>query len=147
MSSMITIQSFSFRAPPEVVMQGFVFDCRMLVNPGREERFRNLTGLDSPVRDFFKQHSGEIEEFLRPIKALVGFAAKAYGRKGHTNLTVSFGCMGGQHRSVYCAERLSEWLRTSLHVQVATRHLVIGGKGSEPVHGAKGGKRICTYGL
>jgi len=141
---MITIQSFSYRAPPPAeALDGFVFDCRMLVNPGREERFRNLTGLDSSVRDFFKQHTGEIEEFLRPIKALVGFAVKAYGRKGHTNLTVSFGCMGGQHRSVYCAELLANWLRTSLHVHVAVRDPMIDGKGSEPVHCAKGGRRTC----
>ena len=141
---MITVKSFSYRAPPPDGVDGFVFDCRMLVNPGCEERFRDLTGLDSSVRDFFKRHSGEIEEFLRPIKALVGFAVKAYGRKGHTNLTVSFGCMGGQHRSVYCAEQLANWLRASMHVSVATKHLMIEGKGAEPVHCAKSGRRTCV---
>jgi len=125
---MVTVQSFSFRAPPAEVADGFVFDCRMLSNPGREERFRNLTGLDASVRKFFEQHSDEIDAFLDPIKSLVGFALTAYGRKGHTNLTVSFGCMGGQHRSVYCAERLAEWLRMSMHVRVATRHLKSGGQ-------------------
>ena len=135
---MIMVQSFSYRAPPQEVADGFVFDCRMLVNPGREERFRNLTGLDSSVRDFFGQHADEIEGFLRPVKALVGFAVKEYGRKGRTNLTVSFGCMGGQHRSVYCAERLAEWLRTSMHAQVATRHFVLASKFPEQLHCAKG---------
>ena len=137
---MIMVQSFSYRSPPPEILDGFVFDCRMLANPGREERFRNLTGLDSSVRDFFKQHADEIECFLRPIKSLVGFAMKAYGRKGHANLTVSFGCMGGQHRSVYCAERLAEWLRTSMHVQVATRHFVIATKFPELMHRTKGRK-------
>ena len=135
------VQSFSYRDPPPEALDGFVFDCRMLVNPGREERFRNLTGLDSSVRDFFKRHSGEVEEFLRPIKALVGFAVKAHGRKGHANMTVSFGCMGGQHRSVYCAERLAEWLRTSMHVQVATRHFVLASKFPGLLHRANGGRR------
>lgn len=140
---MIVVQSFSYRAPPLEVMDGFVFDCRMLVNPGREERFRNLTGLDSSVQDFFNQHTDEIEGFLRPIKSLVGSAIKEYGRKGHTNLMVSFGCMGGQHRSVYCAERLAEWLRSSMHTQVATRHFVIASKFPELLHRAKGGRRTC----
>ena len=107
--TMITVQSFSYRLPQPEVLQGFVFDCRMLVNPGCEERFR----------------------------------VKAYGRKGHTNLTASFGCMGGQHRSVYCAELLANWLRTSMHVHVAVRHPMIDGKGSDPVHCAKGGRRTC----
>jgi len=139
----ITIQSFSYRAPPQEVADGFVFDCRMLVNPGREERFRNLTGLDSSVQDFFKQHTDEIDGFLRPIKSLVGFVLKEYGRKGHANMTMSFGCMGGQHRSVYCAERLAEWLRSSLHTQVTTRHFVIASKFPERLHRAKEGRRTC----
>lgn len=140
---MIMVQSFSYRSPPPEVLGGFVFDCRMLSNPGREERFRNLTGLDSSVQDFFKQHTDEIEGFLRPIKSLVGFVMKEYGRKGHTNLTLSFGCMGGQHRSVFCAERLAGWARASMHVQVATRHFVIASKFPEPLHHAKGGRRTC----
>ena len=140
---MIMVQSFSYRNPPPEALDGFVFDCRMLANPGREERFRNLTGLDSSVRDFFKQHTNEIESFLRPIKSLVSFAIKEYCRKGHTNLTVSFGCMGGQHRSVSFAERLAEWVRSSMHTQVATRHFMVESKFPELLHHAKGGRWTC----
>ena len=125
-TAMITIQTFSFRSPPPEVLAGFVFDCRMLSNPGREERFRDLTGLDSEVQKFFALHSDEVERFLKPIKALVGFAVTAYRLRGQTNLTFSFGCMGGRHRSVYCAERLAEWIRVSYHVHVAKRHFEIG---------------------
>ena len=67
---MITIQTFSFRSPPSEVLAGFVFDCRMLSNPGREERFRDLTGLDSEVQKFYVLHSDEVERFLKPVKAL-----------------------------------------------------------------------------
>ena len=123
MAQRITIQSFSFRNPLPETALGFVFDCRMLANPAREERLREKTGLDADVRAFFAQHAVELEEFLRPIKTLVGFASKTYSKMGQTEFVVSFGCMGGQHRSVYCAEQLAAWIRTSLHKRVTVRHL------------------------
>ena len=121
---MITIQSFSFREQP-AVLDGFVFDCRMLPNPARVERLRDKTGLDADVRAFFAQHADEIEAFLRPVKMLAVFTAKTYAGKGQTDVRFFFGCMGGRHRSVYCAERLAEWLRTSLHTHVTVRHTML----------------------
>ncbi|MBO4288176.1 MAG: hypothetical protein J5985_08450 [Kiritimatiellae bacterium] len=129
---MVTVLSFSFRNPPSVPLDGFVFDCRMLPNPARVERLRDKTGLDADVRAFFAQHADEIEAFLRPVKALATFAVKAYAVKGNPDVRFFFGCMGGRHRSVYCAECLAEWLRKSMHTHVTVRHFVVAG-GTHPV--------------
>jgi len=84
---------------------GFVFDCRGLPNPGREERFRERTGLDEQVIAFLDESPAAIE-FLEHAYRLVELTAKEFIRRGFDSLMVSFGCTGGQHRSVYCAEKL-----------------------------------------
>jgi RNase adaptor protein for sRNA GlmZ degradation len=89
---------------------GFVFDCRCLPNPAWEEGFMHLCGLDERVRDWLGADSGTVA-FLDSVFAIVDLAIDAFFTRGFTALQVSFGCTGGQHRSVYCSERLAEHLR------------------------------------
>src|SRR5437660_7528702 len=101
---------------------GFVFDGRSLPNPGREEQFKQLTGRDVPVIDYLNQHP-PVHQFLTSAKSLVDTSVADYQRRGFNNLMVSFGCTGGQHRSVYLAEQLAKHLRAKNGVDVVVRHL------------------------
>jgi RNase adaptor protein for sRNA GlmZ degradation len=85
---------------------GFVFDCRGLPNPGREERFRLKSGLDREVIEFLEE-SPAVTEFLEHTCRLVELTVNEFIRRGFDSLMVSFGCTGGQHRSVFCAEKLT----------------------------------------
>jgi len=100
---------------------GFVFDGRSLPNPGREERFKALTGKDAPVIDYLNQQES-VHQFLASVKSLVDASVSAYQRRGFKHLMVSFGCTGGQHRSVYLAEQLAKHLRGKEGVEVVVRH-------------------------
>ena len=112
---------------------GFVFDARSLPNPGREEQFQQLTGKDAAVIDFLDRHES-VREFLSSAISLVDSSVAAYQRRGFSNLMVSFGCTGGQHRSVYLAEQLAKHLRGTDGVEVVVRHteLEMMGKFGEP---------------
>jgi aminoglycoside/choline kinase family phosphotransferase len=101
---------------------GFIFDARSLPNPGREERFKPLTGKDVPVIEYLNQQES-VHQFLDSVKALVDASVSSYRRRGFKNLMVSFGCTGGQHRSVYLAEQLAKHFRARKGVEVAVRHL------------------------
>jgi hypothetical protein len=101
---------------------GFVFDGRSLPNPGREERFKELTGKDQPVIDYLNQADG-VHQFLASAMSLVDASIAGYQERGFKNLMVSFGCTGGQHRSVFLAEQLAKRLRVRRGVQVEVRHL------------------------
>lgn len=101
---------------------GFVFDARSLPNPGREEQFRQFTGKDAAVIDFLDRHES-VREFLSHAISLVDASVAAYQRRGFSNLMVSFGCTGGQHRSVYLAEQLARHLRGTAGVEVVVRHV------------------------
>ena len=101
---------------------GFVFDGRSLPNPGREERFKALTGKDVPVIDYLNQQES-VHQFLASVMSLVDASVSSYRQRGFKNLMVSFGCTGGQHRSVYLAEQLAKHFRTSNGAEVAVRHL------------------------
>jgi len=101
---------------------GFVFDVRSLPNPGREERFKDLTGLDAPVIEYLGQHES-VHQFLAHVMALVSASMGNYQRRGFKSLMVSFGCTGGQHRSVFLAEQLAKRLRGTHGVEVVVRHL------------------------
>ncbi len=101
---------------------GFVFDARSLPNPGREERFKTLTGKDAPVSEYLSQQES-VHQFLASARSLVDASLGDYQRRGFKSLMVSFGCTGGQHRSVYLAEQLAEHLRGRNGVEVAVRHL------------------------
>lgn len=101
---------------------GFVFDCRAITNPGRYAEFIPLTGLDAPVADFLER-DGEVTEFLGHAKAVVGASVRRYIDRGFSNLKVSFGCTGGRHRSVYCAQHMAEWINATFGVRVELNHV------------------------
>jgi RNase adaptor protein for sRNA GlmZ degradation len=101
---------------------GFVFDGRNIPNPGREERFKSLTGKDAPVIDYLNQQES-VHQFLSSVLSLVHSSVSNYQQRGFKNLMVSFGCTGGQHRSVFLAEQLAKRLRTRNGVEVLVRHL------------------------
>ena len=101
---------------------GFIFDARCLPNPGREERYKQLTGKDAPVIDYLNQQEG-VHQYLANVISLVEASVASYQQRGFKNLMVSFGCTGGQHRSVFLAEHLAKRLRGQSGVEVAVRHL------------------------
>jgi aminoglycoside/choline kinase family phosphotransferase len=101
---------------------GFIFDGRSLPNPGREERFKPLTGKDAPVIEYLNQQAS-VHQFLASVMSLVDASVDNYKERGFTNLMVSFGCTGGQHRSVYLAEQLAKHLRNKNGAEVLVRHL------------------------
>jgi aminoglycoside/choline kinase family phosphotransferase len=103
---------------------GFVFDGRSIPNPGREERFKALTGRDAPVIEYLNQQEG-VHQFLASVMSLVDASVSTYQRRGFKNLMVSFGCTGGQHRSVYLAEQLAKHLRERNGVEVVVRHVAL----------------------
>ena len=107
---------------------GFIFDGRSLPNPGREERFKPLTGKDSPVIDYLNQQES-VHQFLASVYSLVESSVAEYQRRGFKSLLVGFGCTGGQHRSVYLAEHLAKHLRGKNGVEVILRHLELEQKG------------------
>jgi aminoglycoside/choline kinase family phosphotransferase len=122
----VRIFSFSFHVglPKDETGNGggFVFDGRSLPNPGREERFKALTGKDAPVIDYLNQQES-VHQFLASVLSLVDASVGSYKERGFKNLMVSFGCTGGQHRSVFLAEQLAKRLRAKNGVEVAVRHL------------------------
>ena len=89
---------------------GYIFDCRSIHNPGRYEPYKKLTGRDEPVIRFLEE-DGEVLSFLEHVYGVVDPHVETYSRRGFSSLMVSFGCTGGQHRSVYCAESLTRHLR------------------------------------
>ncbi|MGA2536745.1 MAG: RNase adapter RapZ [Terracidiphilus sp.] len=124
----LTVRIFSFSFHREMPKDesgnggGFVFDARSLPNPGREERFRALTGKDDAVIDYL-DHQASVHQYLASVMPLVDASVMAYQRRGFKHLMVSFGCTGGQHRSVYLAEQLAKHLRVDRGVEVLVRHI------------------------
>ena len=100
---------------------GFVFDCRAVNNPGKYDRYKVYTGLDQPVIQFLED-DGEILEFLNHAYSHVEASVKRYMERGFSNLMVCFGCTGGQHRSVYCAQHMAEHLNKKFNVKVELIH-------------------------
>lgn len=122
----VTVQSFSFKKGiPEDHSGnggGFVFDCRAMPNPGREKRFATFTGKDDCVKEYLEEYK-EVENFVNHICTLVDMSVDNYLERKFTHLTVNFGCTGGQHRSVYFAERTAAHLREKYpQILVELRH-------------------------
>ncbi len=109
----VTVTSFSFKKgipeDPSGNGGGYVFDCRSIHNPGRYQQYRSLTGMDEEVIRFLED-DGEITGFLEHVYGVVDPHVETYSSRGFTSLMVNFGCTGGQHRSVYCAEHLAAHL-------------------------------------
>ena len=121
----VTIYSFSYkRGIPEDTSGnggGYVFDCRSTHNPGKYEQFKTMTGLDRPVIDFL-ENDGEILSFLNSVDALVDHHVERFIARDFSHLQVAFGCTGGQHRSVYCAEHLARHLKEKYNVRIHLIH-------------------------
>jgi RNase adaptor protein for sRNA GlmZ degradation len=109
----VRVSSFSFKSgvpeDPTGNGGGYVFDCRSIHNPGRYEPYKKLTGRDEPVIKFLED-DGEVFSFLEHVYGVVDSHVETYSERGFNSLMVSFGCTGGQHRSVYCAEHLAHHL-------------------------------------
>jgi aminoglycoside/choline kinase family phosphotransferase len=122
----VRINSFSYKKGIPVDISGngggFVFDCRGILNPGRYEQFKAYHGKDKEVKDFLEQQTRMIE-FLNSTFDIVDISVEDYIRRGFTNLMVSFGCTGGQHRSVYAAEALARHLKNKFGVKVEISHV------------------------
>ena len=112
----VTVNSFSFRKgyPNDFSGNGggFVFDCRALPNPGREPEFKTKTGRDWEVIDYLMAKP-PVHVFLDHVKSIVGQSVENYKERHFSNLMVSFGCTGGQHRSVFFAQTIYEWLKAT----------------------------------
>jgi aminoglycoside/choline kinase family phosphotransferase len=102
---------------------GFVFDCRGVHNPGRYEEYKKLTGRDKSVQDFLEQKT-KMAEFLNSIYTIVDISVEDYIKRGFKDLQVSFGCTGGQHRSVFAADSLARHLKNKFKVKVELNHVV-----------------------
>lgn len=101
---------------------GFVFDCRGILNPGRQEEYKNLTGKDKEVMDYLEQKT-RMSDFLNSAWDIVDISIEDYLKRGFNRLMVSFGCTGGQHRSVYAAEQTARHLRNKYKVKTEVHHL------------------------
>ena len=101
---------------------GFIFDGRGLPNPGREEQFKELTGKDALVIEYLNQQES-VHQFLASVYTLVDATVANYQSRGFKNLMVSFGCTGGQHRSVFLAEQLAKRLRARPGLTVDLHHI------------------------
>lgn len=121
----VRVFSFSYKKGiPEDISGnggGYVFDCRSSNNPGRYAEYKKLTGLDKPVIDFLEE-DGEILDFLQHIYPLVDFHTQRWLDRGFKDLQISFGCTGGQHRSVYSAQHVAEHLYEKFGVEVHICH-------------------------
>ena len=121
----VTVYSFSYKKGIPLDDSGngggYVFDCRSIHNPGKYDRYKSLTGMDAPVIRFLED-DGEVFRFMDNVYALVDAHVGRFLQRGFTHLMVSFGCTGGQHRSVYCAESLARHLAGIQGVKVRLVH-------------------------
>jgi len=124
---LVHINSFSFIKtgyPKDETKNGggFVFDMRGLLNPGRFDEYKHLSGLDKPVKDFLEQQT-KVPEFLNGVYSIIDIAVEDYIKRGFENLVINFGCTGGQHRSVYAAEAIARHLKNKFKVKVELSHM------------------------
>ena len=141
----VRVFSFSFHREMPVDESGngggFVFDARSIPNPGREEQFKTLTGRDAPVIDYLNSQAS-VHQFFANVVSLVDSTAATFQRRGFKSLMVSFGCTGGQHRSVYFAEQLAKHLRGTAGVEVVVRHIELEKMNSEKAEPALNAEKL-----
>lgn len=121
----IHINSFSYKRGIPVDETGngggFVFDCRALNNPGRYEKYKKLTGKDLEVIEYLENEKN-VKTFKEHISSIADMSVKNYIQREFTDLMINFGCTGGQHRSVYMAEYLNDYLKNKYNVNIKLRH-------------------------
>lgn len=122
----VTITSFSYKREIPIDLAdnggGFVFDCRGLNNPGRHLEFKLLNGRDSEVKDYLENNS-DVNDFMNNAFQLTDSTIENYLSRGFKNFMINFGCTGGQHRSVYCAERMFEHIKQKYDVNIFLTHV------------------------
>lgn len=122
----VAINSFSYKRGVPIDFSGngggYVFDCRAIHNPGRYPEFKEKTGKDPDVIAFFAKEP-EMDEFLTNVYKLVDNSVEKYISREFKHLMVNFGCTGGQHRSVFCAEQLANYLRKKYPVKINLKHV------------------------
>ncbi len=123
----VKISSFAYRKglPADDTDNGggFIFDCRGILNPGRIETMKTQHGRDKAVKDFLEQQT-QMPDFLNSVFDIVDISVEEYIKRGFENLMVSFGCTGGQHRSVYAADALARHLKNKFKVKIELKHCV-----------------------
>ncbi len=122
----VVVNSFGFRKsgiPADLTGNGggYVFDCRALPNPGRLKEFKQSTGMDSDVAQYLEQYD-DVAEFLKDTFNMVDRSVSRYLERGFTDLNINFGCTGGQHRSVYCAEQTAKHIHNKFGIDVFVNH-------------------------
>ncbi len=122
----VTINSFSYKRGIPVDFSGngggHVFDCRAVHNPGRYAEYKDKTGMDEEVIEFFNNEP-EMDRFLSGVFPIVEQSVEKYLTRGFKHLMVSFGCTGGQHRSVYSAEKLAKYLKEKYNLSIKLAHV------------------------
>ncbi|MDB5227988.1 MAG: hypothetical protein JWN78_2181 [Bacteroidota bacterium] len=122
----VEVNSFSYRRSiPEDTHGnggGFVFDCRGLHNPGRYDPYKEFTGKDASVIEFLEARS-KVKEFLESVYKVIDINIQDYLQRDFEHLQINFGCTGGQHRSVYCAEQTAKYITEKYRIPVQLRHI------------------------
>jgi RNase adaptor protein for sRNA GlmZ degradation len=129
MSNKLKVKVYSFSYKKSGIPQddsgnggGFVFDCRGVLNPGRIEQYKVQNGLDQPVRKYLEEET-LMPKFIDNIKSIVGINVDDYIARNFENLMISFGCTGGQHRSVYAADVIGHWIHKHYNIEVDIQHV------------------------
>ncbi|MCF6365819.1 MAG: phosphotransferase [Bacteroidales bacterium] len=121
----VTVKSFSYKRgiPYDNTGNGggHVFDCRFIDNPGRIEKYKKLCGKDKKLVDFL-ENLQETHNFFKAVKQIVSASVKNYQSRSFKNLAINFGCTGGQHRSVYFAEKTALFLKENFNINVEIIH-------------------------
>jgi RNase adaptor protein for sRNA GlmZ degradation len=122
----VIVQSFSFKKkgiPQDETDNGggFVFDCRGILNPGRIEEYKQQTGMDVGVRNYLETQT-VMPTFIAHCKGIVDISIQDYIARGFAHLMISFGCTGGQHRSVYCADVIGNYIQEKYGIDVKIHH-------------------------
>jgi RNase adaptor protein for sRNA GlmZ degradation len=125
------IKSFAYKNgipdSPDHHGEGFVFDCRCIPNPGKEERYKTLTGQTVEVKEYIENQPAA-EVFWKNVFNIIELAVNTYKSRNFESLSINFGCTGGQHRSVYFAEKLAGYFRNEPHVLVHLVHRELSAK-------------------
>jgi RNase adaptor protein for sRNA GlmZ degradation len=122
----IEVNSFSYKReiPKDTTNNGggFVFDCRGILNPGRFDPYKQLHGKDKPVIEFLETKT-KVKDFLENIYKIIDINIQDYLARDFEHLQINFGCTGGQHRSVYCAEKTAKYIKEKYNINVQIKHI------------------------